>query len=86
MNGEIDGTMQDWPDYPDESEDAIPSRVVETDNFGGDYPDEKFVTGILPKAECIKIADEMNDKAGPNSFRFWKVEKDDYILQPGFEP
>lgn len=60
-------------------------RIVETDNFGGDYPDEKFLN--LPpmaedKAEYIAFA--INSTL--RSTRFWKVVPDDYVLVPGFEP
>ena len=62
-------------------------RVVNTDNFGGDYPDEKFIgTKDMSLEEAKKLADDMNDIAGPNASRFYKVVNDDYVLQPGFEP
>lgn len=62
-------------------------RIVETDNFGGDYPDEKFAGPPLEKEEADRIAKAFNDAAsGPNSPRFWKVEPVGYKLQPGFEP
>jgi len=60
-------------------------RVVETDNFGGDYPDERFVTESLPLEECKKIAGEYNNRDDFPS-RYYKVVGDDYTLQPGFEP
>jgi hypothetical protein len=64
-------------------------KIVNTDNFGGDYPDERFVTGIptlIDSVEASIIADTINKVAGPNSKRFWKVVQDDYELHPGFEP
>jgi hypothetical protein len=61
-------------------------RVVETDNFGSDYPDEKFITESLPLLECQKIADDRNSIGGEYSRCYYKVVEDDYILQPGFEP
>lgn len=61
-------------------------RVVDTDNFGSDYPDEKFVTGCVSKKEAERIADRMNGFAGDFSRRYYKVVEDWYTLQPGFEP
>lgn len=63
-------------------------RVVETCNYGGDYPDESFLTPkgtSTPRAE--KIAQGMNAHlSGPYAQRYWKVVPDDYVLLPGFEP
>lgn len=67
-------------------------KIVNTDNFGGDYPDEKFLTvgnnGALTfgKDHAQKIADALNLYAHSSSSRWWKVVYDDYELQPGFEP
>lgn len=61
-------------------------RVVETDNHGSDYPDERFVSESLTKEEAEKLCDKLNEGANDWSSRWNKVEKDDYILQPGFEP
>lgn len=65
-------------------------KIVETDNFCGDYPDEKFVN--LPRiankdnAECIcRTINEVlcwHDGAP----RYWKVVDEHYELHPGFEP
>lgn len=60
-------------------------RIVETDNYDGDYPDEKFVN--LPRMNADKanyIADAINKALCGR--RYWKVVDDDYELQPGFEP
>lgn len=63
-------------------------KIVETDNFNGEYPDEKFV--ILPpleKQQAEVLCYLINlFCSGNNSPRFWKVEKRDYKLQLGFEP
>jgi hypothetical protein len=62
------------------------SRIVETDNFGGDYPDEKFVLFAMPKERAKTIANAINEAAGPDSTRFWKVVENEYKLVPGFQP
>ncbi|EJN3045495.1 hypothetical protein NPT98_004538 [Salmonella enterica] len=64
-------------------------KIVNTDNFDGDYPDEEFVTGLpyfhsKERAQCV--ADAINSTIPENSLRYWKVVDEDYILQPGFEP
>jgi len=64
-------------------------RIVETDNFGGDYPDEKFLNlpfMTLPEAE--KVAAVINEIycVHDESPRFWKVVENDYKLALGFEP
>ena len=62
-------------------------RVVETDNFGGDYPDESFAGPPVSKATAELVAAAFNREAGgDNARRFWKVEPQGYQLQPGFEP
>lgn len=61
-------------------------RVVETDNFGGDYPDEKFLP-IPPvtQAQARTIAEAINGAFYPDASRYWKVVPGGYVLQPGFE-
>ena len=61
-------------------------RIVETDNYGGDYPDEKFVNipSFSQKEDAKKIADSLNKHFCRS--RYWKVVEADYILKPGFEP
>jgi hypothetical protein len=63
-------------------------RIVNTDNFGGDYPDESFLNlPSLTKEQCEKIAKAINDAlGGEHSLRYYKVVDNDYKLQPGFEP
>ncbi len=63
-------------------------KIVETDNFGGDYPDEKFVTlPVMTKEKAEAIADVINKNlSGAHCDRYWTVVKDDYTLSPGFEP
>jgi len=64
-------------------------KIVETDNFGGDYPDEKFVN--LPRVninEAESLCSLINEIfcADDHAPRFWKMVEDDYKLIPGFEP
>jgi hypothetical protein len=60
--------------------------VVETDNYGGDYPDEKFIVGYwLTEKTAEQIAKLLNDEIG-EADRCHKVVKRGYKLQPGFEP
>lgn len=64
-------------------------RIVETDNFRGDYPDEKFVgLPLLSEVEAEFIAKAINEALcnHDGSDRYWKVVEDGYGLQPGFEP
>jgi hypothetical protein len=66
--------------------------IVETDNLGGDYPDEAFVIRNLTKDTAEQIADLINKEKciGPFATRYWKVVEDSYKkpyqLIPGFEP
>ena len=64
-------------------------RIVETDNFDGDYPDESFVN--LPPMnfnDAHRVANAINDALCPRSQcqRYWKVVKVGYELRPGFQP
>lgn len=61
-------------------------RVVETDNFGGDYPDESFAGPPLSKEAAERAAEIFNGSTRNDHPRFWKVVEDDYKLRPGFEP
>lgn len=61
-------------------------RVVNTDNFGSDYPNERFVgPECSTKAEAQTLADGSN---GPHDYssRWHKVVELPYTLKPGFEP
>jgi hypothetical protein len=59
-------------------------RVVETDNYGGDYPDEKWALPYCMAEDVAKdIAKILNDHMAHN--RYWKVVTKDYTLQPAFE-
>lgn len=64
-------------------------KIVQTNNYGGDYPDEEFVQGLpyLHHREAAqKIADAINATVPSTHHRYWKVVEVDYELQPGFEP
>ena len=63
-------------------------KIVETDNYNGDYPDEKFVNiPPLPKEAAEVIREVINTFCcGPDAKRYWKVEESTYVLQPEFEP
>lgn len=64
-------------------------KIVETDNFGGDYPDERFVQNlpVLHNEQAAKnIAAAINAATPDNHSRYWKVVPENYELQPGFEP
>ena len=60
-------------------------RVVETDNYGRDYPDEKFATLYGHSEDTANLlASIFNDQM--SGARYWKVVPVGYKLQPGFEP
>lgn len=64
-------------------------KIVNTDNFDGDYPDEQFVTNLphpLTERMAQRICDSINSTVDAHNPRYWKVVADDYKLQPGFEP
>lgn len=62
-------------------------KIIETDNFGGDYPNESFVNlPSMSKEHAKKVANAINQGFPEHYFRYWRVVENDYILQPGFEP
>ena len=62
-------------------------KIVETDNYAGDYPDESFVNiPPLPLPHASAVAKAINAAFGENHHRYWMVKPEDYQLQPGFEP
>lgn len=61
-------------------------RIIDTDNFDGDYPDEKFWFWPMSEAAAQKICDAINDAAGETNLRYWRVVPDNYKLLGGFEP
>ena len=79
--------MDTTPQKPTEEKRSMNIyRVVDTDNFDGDYPNEKFVGPQMREELAKRIAEILNLENGPNSARYYKVVKLPYTLQPGFEP
>jgi hypothetical protein len=67
--------------------EAAMFRVVETDNFNGDYPDEQWVGPPLrDEAAANRVAATFNEEVTGESRRYFKVVKLPYTLQPGFVP
>lgn len=59
--------------------------IVNTDNFGRDYPNEWFVDGSFETEEAAQTrADQLN--VNDYTFRYYKVVELPYELGPGFEP
>jgi hypothetical protein len=72
-------------------------KIVNTDNFGGDYPDEavlgtmdadgKFRPKLVSARRAKDIADVLNlENIGDCAPRYWAVRTDDYELRGPFEP
>lgn len=62
-------------------------RIVNTDNFGGDYPDERFVgEDYSTEDEAQAQADLLNSPYPEHASRYYKVVEMPYELEPGFEP
>jgi hypothetical protein len=71
-------------------------KVVNTDNFGGDYPNESFFIDLgMPKSVAQAVAQRLNEGLGHGDpsmdggiepGRIFKIVPMGYELQPGFEP
>lgn len=63
-------------------------KIVNTDNYGGDYPNEKFVENLprMTPDQARAVCEAINATQPENSPRYFKVVTDNYELQPGFEP
>lgn len=62
-------------------------KIIETDNFVGDYPDEKFLNLPDLKEEHAKeICKAINSGFSDRCPRYWRVVSNDYKLEPGFKP
>ncbi|MFI5422738.1 MAG: hypothetical protein ACHQWH_02205 [Nitrososphaerales archaeon] len=78
----IDFDMPSTPPSP-----AIYMKIVNTDNYARDYPDEYFVNlPSMTKEHANDVANAINSGFPAHRNRYWKVVDDDYKLQPGFEP
>jgi hypothetical protein len=72
--------------------------VFNTDNFGGDYPDEYALASVDAKGRATmkaftekqaeRVAALLNefDGNGDMSSRWWTIQRVGYKLQDGFEP
>lgn len=65
-------------------------RLVETDNYNGDYPNETWATPymFLDEQAARSVANALNDYLlpGGQGNRFVKVVSVPYKLAPGFQP
>ena len=65
-------------------------RIIDTDNFCGDYPNEHFHLLPMPRVMAEKICNFINQQYylefGDRSSRYFRVVENDYKLQPGFTP
>lgn len=71
-------------------------KIVNTDNFGRDYPNESFFVDVsMPLGVANAIVErlnkslghsEANSRYGREPDRYYKVVSSEYVLQPGFEP
>lgn len=63
-------------------------KIVNTCNFGSDYPDETFLPlTFLSRDAALRVANAVNAELcnDDHTPRFWKVVDSDYKLQPRFE-
>jgi len=63
-------------------------KIIHTDNFNGDYPNEEFVNELPRLSEDVakKIVDLINSSQPEYAPRYYVVVSDDYKLEPGFTP
>lgn len=63
-------------------------KIIDTDNFDGDYPNEVIVAdNITDPTKARIMCDALNEKlSGTYAPRFYKVVDDNYQLAPLFEP
>ena len=63
-------------------------RLVETDNYGRDYPNEKFIAIDIPSEEWAKLFVDAYNKGLEQQRILRAVEHIEivYKLEPGFEP
>lgn len=73
--------------------------VIDTDNFGGDYPDQHAIAWVdskgkafrahLTQDEAEQIAKVLNDArvvGDPHARRYYRATLFEHELEPGFEP
>lgn len=60
-------------------------RIIETDNYGGDYPNESFHGPRMTFEDCEATVEIWNKSTGPNADRYYRTVPTDYKLQPGQE-
>ena len=56
------------------------TRIVNTDNFGGDYPNETFVNLPALPGEENKIICKWINRGGEYASRYYKVVPTNYVL------
>ena len=80
--------MSEWVDQEADVNDAPRYRIVNTDNFGRDYPNESFTEDgpFSTQAAAQAQADMLNGNDGDWAPRYFIVVALPYELQPGFEP
>lgn len=62
-------------------------KIVDTDNFDGDYPNEKVIAENIKNLCLAKImCNALNKQEGEQGLRYYKIVDDDYVLVPGFQP
>lgn len=60
-------------------------KIVDTDNFGSDYPNETVIADSIVNKDCAEIMAKALNSDTEHS-RYYKVVDESYVLQPGFEP
>lgn len=56
-------------------------KIVETDNFDSDYPNESFVNlPLMTEDHAEEVCNSINNGFHVDFPRFWKVVPDDYRL------
>lgn len=62
-------------------------KIIHTDNFGGDYPNEKFLEiPPLNEGTANDIARLINGALPSDTSRYYKAVSVGYKLIPGFQP
>jgi hypothetical protein len=62
-------------------------KIVDTDNFGRDYPNETFfVDESMPLPVARAVVEKLNWSKNSTSERIYKIVPVNYVLEPGFEP